>query len=89
MLERSVGGIIMYGLCQMYNVLISSGRIKTPAAGMRCWPIIWNTIKMIYADRYKVARNTLQRHTSHHYFCAIVSSWYCGHMGSRSQAKTN
>ena len=53
------------GLCQTYNVLISSGRIKTPAAGMRCWPIIWNTIKMIYADRYKVARNTLQHYTSH------------------------
>ena len=38
MVERSVGSSMFYhyGLCQTYNVLISSGRIKTPAAGMRC-----------------------------------------------------
>ena len=41
MVERSAVGSMFYhdGLCQTYNVnnvLISSGRIKTPAAGMRC-----------------------------------------------------
>ena len=38
MVERSAVGSMFYhdGLCQTYNVLISSGRIKTPAPGMRC-----------------------------------------------------
>ena len=39
MIERSVVVSMFYdqGLSsQTYNVLISSGRIKTPAAGMRC-----------------------------------------------------
>lgn len=38
--------------CQLYNVPISSGQIKTLWTTMRCWPIIWSTINMIYTDRY-------------------------------------
>ena len=45
--------ILMYvERCQLYNVPISSGEIKTLWTTMRCWPIIWSTINMIYTDRY-------------------------------------
>ena len=42
MVERSAVGSMFYhdGLCQTYNVLISSGRDKNSGGSMRCLPII-------------------------------------------------